>query len=225
MLESNGTRRAPRQRLSAQQVALEELRDSIQMGELAPGEQIMQEAVAASYGVSRAPLREALKILEGEGIVQYSAHRGYQVAVLSAEEIQETYRVRDLLEDEAIRRAIPLLDETDFARLTEANARLNAAYGAGDLRGILTENREFHFTLFARGSTGRLLNLIRICWDSVQSYRSGYFKVPSYHDLQIAEHQGIIEAARAGDVDRVLELSRLHRQHAVEAITGGDAAH
>ena len=87
---------------TAQEAVLAELRRAIAAGELRPGEQVLQDALAERFGVSRVPLREALKILEGEGQVTYRPHRGYFVAELDLDDLREVYRIRDLLETEAI---------------------------------------------------------------------------------------------------------------------------
>ncbi len=87
---------------TAQEAVLVELRKEIASGALRPGEQVLQEAIADRLGVSRVPLREALKILEGEGQVVYHPHRGYFVAELSVADLVEVYRIRDLLEAEAV---------------------------------------------------------------------------------------------------------------------------
>ena len=81
---------------------LTEVRSLIATGRMRPGEQIVQEALALELGVSRVPLREALKILEGEGQVTYVAHRGYFVALLSLADLLEVYRMREILEAEAV---------------------------------------------------------------------------------------------------------------------------
>jgi DNA-binding GntR family transcriptional regulator len=212
--------RPKRARLSAQQLALEELRELILIGELPPGAPIVQEAIAAQFGVSRVPVREALKILEGEGLVIYSPNHGYRVTRLTSEEIREIYRIRALLEDEATRRAVPALTEEDFALLEDANARLEAAYASQDLLTILVTNREFHDTIYARGGTPRLSKLIRVVWDAVEPYRTRYFQEANFHALQIDDHRGMIKAARDGDVEGMLRLAELHRSRAVEAMEG-----
>ena len=83
---------------TAQEAVLAEIRRLIVSGELAPGAPVRQEAVAERLGVSRVPVREALKVLEGEGHVVYAAHRGYVVAELSVDDLTEVYRLRELLE-------------------------------------------------------------------------------------------------------------------------------
>ena len=105
---------------TAQEFVLGELRRLIVTGELKAGEQIKQDALAESLGTSRVPLREALKILEGEGQVAYHPHRGYFVAELSAADLVEVYRIRQLLEDEAVATAIPRLSDGDVAALQQA---------------------------------------------------------------------------------------------------------
>jgi len=83
---------------TAQEAVLAELRRFITTGRLRPGQQIVQDALAVQLGVSRVPLREALKILEGEGQVTYVAHRGYFVTELSLSDLLEVYRIREILE-------------------------------------------------------------------------------------------------------------------------------
>jgi len=112
---------------TAQEAVLTELRRAIGSGELRPGEQVLQDALAERFGVSRVPLREALKILEGEGQVVYRPHRGYFVAELDVADLREVYRIRDLLESEAVRVAVPRLTPVDLAAMTSAAAAVDAA--------------------------------------------------------------------------------------------------
>lgn len=96
---------------------LDELRRMITSGELEGGRQVIQDSLAAKLGVSRVPLREALKVLEGEGHVVYRPHRGYFVTELSVADLEEAYRIRALLEAEALAVAVPLLSDEDIERI------------------------------------------------------------------------------------------------------------
>jgi DNA-binding GntR family transcriptional regulator len=209
----------PRRPQTAQEFVLGELRRGIVSGELRPGEQIRQDALAERLGTSRVPLREALKILEGEGQVTYHPHRGYFVAELSSADLTEVYRIRELLEDEAVSTAIPLLTETDVAELTSAMEAIEVAASRGDIAGMTRANRQFHFLLIERASMPRLARLIRQLWDATDAYRSVYFaEAPNRQQVE-HEHRAIVEAVRERDIPRTIALLHTHRDHAVHHVS------
>ena len=137
---------------TSQEAVLAALRQAIVRGELRPGEQVRQEALADRFGVSRVPLREALKILEGEGSVRYVPHRGYFVAELSLSDLLEVYRIRQLLEAEAVRVGLPLMTDAQVDAFSAAVEGCEAAGRAGDLVAMTEANRALHFLLV--GSPG-----------------------------------------------------------------------
>ena len=108
--------------LTAQQAVLAELRRAMLAGELTPGSQIVQEAIAERLGVSRVPIREALRILEGEGQVIYVPHHGYSVAELNLDELLEIQRIRELLEPEVTRKTLRQLGDEDLARCVHSTS-------------------------------------------------------------------------------------------------------
>lgn len=200
---------------TAQEAVLTELRQLIVSGELAPGEQIVQETLATRFGVSRVPVREALKTLQGEGQVRYSPHHGYFVAKLELSELVEVYRIRELMETEAIQAAVPRLTQEDLTRLTEAVADMAAASAAGDIGAMTEANRLFHFTLFEASGLPRFVRIVRQMWDSSDPYRSIYFGEPAHRALVDEEHRQIVDAARDKDSDRLVQLMNRHRANAV----------
>lgn len=209
----------PRRPPTAQEFALAELRGMIVRGELRAGEQIKQDALAEQLGTSRVPLREALKILEGEGQVSYQPHRGYFVAELSAADLVEVYRIRQLLEDEAVATAIPLLTDADVDALAAAMSDVETAGEAGDIPGITAANRRFHFMLIEHANLPRLTRLIRQLWDATDAYRSVYFAERA-NRLQVeSEHRHIMEAIRERDIPRTIALLNTHRDHAVARVS------
>ena len=209
----------PRRPQTAQEFVLGELRRGIVSGELRPGEQIRQDALAERLGTSRVPLREALKILEGEGQVTYHPHRGYFVAELSSADLTEVYRIRELLEDEAVSTAIPLLRDEDVAELAAAMTAIEVAAASGDIAGMTRANRQFHFLLIERASMPRLARLIRQLWDATDAYRSVYF-AEEHNRLQVEhEHRAIVEAVRERDIPRTIALLHTHRDHAVHRVS------
>jgi len=206
-----GFRRPP----TAQEAVLEELRVAIVSGELRPGEQVLQDALAERFGVSRVPLREALKILEGEGQVVYRPHRGYFVAELDLDDLREVYRIRDLLESEAVRVAVPQIGTDELTALQGALEDVERASAAGDLVAMAAANRRFHFGLLAAAKMPRLLRLVRVLWDATDVYRSLYYADDSHRQVVHDEHRLVLDAVRLGDQERAVELLRQHRERAV----------
>ncbi len=203
---------------TAQEAVLTELRGWIATGRLQPGEQIVQDTLALELGVSRVPLREALKILEGEGQVSYVAHRGYFVTELSLSDLLEVYRIRELLEAEAVRRGVPLLTTEDVARLEEAADDVRRAAAAFDIPAMSTTNRRFHFALISACAMPRLIRVLHVLWDSTEVYRSVYFTDDTNKDRVLDEHDELVAAVRAGDVEAALDVLSRHRQNAIAAL-------
>lgn len=204
---------------TAQEAVLRELRSDIVHGLLAPGSQVVQESLAQRYGVSRVPLREALKILEGEGLVTYHPHRGYFVMELSAEDLLEVYRLRSILEAEALRAAVPALTDDDLTRLGELLAAVEAASGQADLTSLTLANRAFHFAIFERSGRPRLVRLLQQLWDATDVYRAIYFRSESNRARIEEEHRQILAALDARDAEAAVAAHEGHRDHSVTALT------
>ncbi|GAA2063344.1 GntR family transcriptional regulator [Catenulispora yoronensis] len=205
---------------TAQQFVLAEVRRAITSGELRPGAPIRQEALAERLEVSRVPLREALKTLQGEGLVVYLAHRGYRVAELSMADLREVYRLRELLEAEAVRAAVPLLDEKTFAELEAAQAVVERAAEDGSIEEMARANRRFHFALFEAAAMPRLVRIIGTLWDSTDAYRSLYYTGEENRRHVVAEHRAALAALRASDPEGAVRWFDRHRAAAVEVLAG-----
>ena len=200
---------------TAQEAVLVALRQAIVSGELKPGEQVRQEALAERFGVSRVPLREALKILEGEGSVAYLPRRGYFVAELSLADLLEVYRIRELLEAEAVRVGLDRLTSSDLAALDDAVEACERAGRESDLGTMTEQNRRLHFIVIAAAGMPRLERQIRILWDATDVYRSVYYSSPQNREAVEQEHRAILDAVRARDVETTIALLDEHRAHAV----------
>ncbi len=203
---------------TAQIAVLRELRRAICHGDIAPGAPIPQEAIAEQFGVSRVPIREALKILEGEGHVTYEPHHGYTVTQLKVSELLEIYRIRELLEEYAVRLAVPQLTAETFTQLDRLLTEMDDAAVAGDIAALTDANRDFHFTIIAASRQAHLTKIIRQLWDSSDPYRSVYFKGDHNRALVQREHRAIVSAAASRDTERLLALLNEHRDHARAAL-------
>src|SRR3954470_5270331 len=203
---------------TAQEAVLTELRRAIAAGELAPGEQVLQDALADRFGVSRVPLREALKILEGEGQVTYRPHRGYFIAELDLEDLREVYRIRDLLESEAVVAAVARLTEDELDSLAQALDDIDEAAATDDISGMARANRRFHLRIVEAAGMPRLSRLVRILWDATDVYRARYYADAAHRSDVHAEHAAIMKALRDRDVGAAETLLREHRDHAVRTL-------
>lgn len=203
---------------TAQEAVLAELRSLIATGRMRPGERIVQESLADQLGVSRVPLREALRILEGEGQVTYLAHRGYFVALLSLSDLLEVYRIREILEPEAVRIAVPLMAEEDLARFVAAANDVARAARVGDISAMTRANRRFHFTLIEACALPRLIRIIGQLWDATEVYRAVYYTREQNRAQVHHEHTALVRAVRAGDLEATLVMLDVHRRHAVAAL-------
>ena len=203
---------------TAQEAVLAELRRLITAGLLRPGQQIVQDALAVQFGVSRVPLREALKILEGEGQVTYVAHRGYFVTELSLSDLIEVYRIREILEAEAVSIAVPQMTAEDIHRLEEAERDVRAAADIADVVAMTSANRRLHFAILDACALPRLVWLIRLLWDATEVYRSVYYNEAHNREMVDSEHRALVAAVKAGDATAALVVLTEHREHAIEAL-------
>ncbi|MBS1675859.1 MAG: GntR family transcriptional regulator [Actinobacteria bacterium] len=197
------------------QHAVEGLRRALTSGELSPGDKIRQEEIADSLGVSLSPVREALAVLEQEGQVTYLPRRGYFVTELDADDLREIYALRALLEERAARRALPLLDEDALERVTIAARDCTRAVDDGDVVAELEANRRFHFGLLESPGQNHTLRVIRLLWDSTETYRAMYYNAPEARREAIAAHDRIMDAARAHDAGRLTAELDAHRTEAL----------
>jgi len=203
---------------TAQEAVLAELRRLITAGLLRPGQQIVQDALAVQFGVSRVPLREALKILEGEGQVTYVAHRGYFVTELSLSDLIEVYRIREILEAEAVSIAVPQMTAEDIHRLEGAERDVRAAADIADVVAMTSANRRLHFAILDACALPRLVWLIRLLWDATEVYRSVYYNEAHNREMVDSEHRALVAAVKAGDATAALMVLTEHREHAIEAL-------
>lgn len=191
------------------------LRSEIFSGFLAPGQRLRQEEIAHRLGVSTTPVREALRILQAEGVVQLDPHRGVQIFEPTPEDLTDIYDIRGVLEVLAIAGAVSRIDNVTFAKLGEL---IDAMDSVQDPSEWLKLNRAFHFMIYEASGRTRLLELI----SNLEILSSGYVRmiVPSTMDSGRArlQHQLILDACQAGDVPGAQQATRDHLNSTVEAI-------
>lgn len=203
---------------TAQAWVLEELRRRIVSRELRPGDQILADAVAEELGISRVPVREALRILEGEGQVEHRPHRGYFVTELRLTDLEELYRIRHLLEADALRQTVPLLADEDFSEMDAALAELERAHESGDISAHVAANRRFHWAFLRPLELPRLRRLIQVHYDSCDAYGALYYNVPTNRERSRGEHLKLRAAGEDRDPAQVIEVLEAHRANVIQAL-------
>ncbi len=203
---------------TAAQHALQSLRLLIVSGALRPGERVNQDVLAGQVGLSVAPVREALRALEQEGQVTYRPRRGYFVTELKMEDLEEIYALRELLEQRAVHKALPGLGDRELQSIAAAARECEVAAEAGDVARELQANRAFHLQLLDSESHPHLMRVIRLLWDSTEAYRALYYNSPAERRVANDAHSRILQAARAGELDRLLAEMGAHRQRALQVL-------
>lgn len=203
----------PRQSLSS--AVAERLRDKIVRGELQEGEQLRQDAIAAEFGVSRIPVREALRLLEAEGLIKIVAHRGAVVSALSPDEIEELFEIRALLECEVLRLSIPSLTESDFQKSEAVQTAFEKALkNEEDVRVWGKLNSQFHATLYCRANRPHFLNLIQMINNNGDRYTRLQLYLMRGFERASEEHRRLLELCRTRDIPGACRLLEQHIKNA-----------
>lgn len=186
-----------------------ELRDAILAGDYAPGVRIRQEDLAGRHGASRVPAREALRMLEAEGLVTLVANTGAWVSRLNATECDEMYRIRERLEPLLLSYSIPTLPTADVDRLDEL---ATAMQQSTDVEQFLLLDREFHFTSYSAAETSVLGDTVLQLWNRTQHYRRAFTRVfrSEGDDSVHHDHHLLVHAIRRRDGDEAERVLASH---------------
>jgi DNA-binding GntR family transcriptional regulator len=188
---------------------------------LLPGEKIRQVELAERIGVSRSPLREALRILESEGVVSYETNRGYVVARLDDNDLAQIYRMRAMLEDELLR-TVRRPDDGVLSDLKNLNEKMIVAIDERNVAEVLRYNREFHFTIFDLSPLNQFRREIHRLWQMSEGYSAAWWwRQPEARTRINTEHKAIISSLRRFDLDRLVGVCAEHRVGGLErSVTG-----
>jgi DNA-binding GntR family transcriptional regulator len=194
------------------ELAVRRLRSEILGGRTDPGERLVEEQLTRRLGISRAPLREALRLLAEQGLVEHVPRRGSRVVTLSDRDVQELYAVRDVLERYAVTAALPVA-EAELGELRAALDAMRLAAGAGDRLATADTHRRFHVALVALAGNRHLTSLYESILVKVQLYMA----VNLRREAELAQpsdgvyrHERLLAAVAAGDGDEVLAVLAGH---------------
>ena len=194
-----------------------EVRRRIVSGELAAATPLRQEKLAAELGVSRVPLRVAIRQLEAEGLVVSELHKGTVVSSLSPAEVEELFEIRLQLEPWLFGLAIPLLTESHF-RCAEAVIAEASATNAVDTWGEL--NWRFHQTLYEASDRRIALRLLKTVHDNANRYINLQLAVAADVEKELVDHRRLVAFARLRNVEGGVALLREHIGRVAQSLTG-----
>ena len=169
-----------------------QLREEILNGTIAPGERLVQEEIAVRLGASRQPVRDALRLLEGDGLVTLKANAGAWVSKLSEAECDEAYLVRERLEPLLLSKSIPNLSDSQIDRLSELVREIEHTR---DIESFLRLDREFHLLSYGGAENGMLKEFVERIWNTTQHYRRAFATLTDIGHSEIThiEHKLILD--------------------------------
>jgi DNA-binding GntR family transcriptional regulator len=191
------------------------LRAAILTGRLPGGTPLRQEDLAAAFGVSRMPVREALRQLEAQALLDFVPHKGAVVTEISAADAADTYAIRMALEPAALTLSIPNLTEVEFTRATELLQDMDVEADPARMGEL---NRRFHMTLYEAAPHPKLLALTEAQLASFDRYLRFHLAAKGREHLSQDEHRAMLAAARARDCPRATEILRTHLTTAAATI-------
>jgi DNA-binding GntR family transcriptional regulator len=198
------------------ELALQVLRDRIRTGELEPGRRLRLKDLTQELGMSPTPIREALRLLQADGIVDYRPHQGIVVAELSLDEIDGVLRLRRLLEPYAVELAVPNLTPVRSRELERLHAKLLAAVASGRGTAVTDANVAWHWAIYEAAGSAHLKEFIRRLWDAYP-WRT-MWALPGRSEQSAVEHQAVMDAIGAGDAKLAAERLAAHLTSGEESL-------
>jgi DNA-binding GntR family transcriptional regulator len=194
---------------------LERLRGLILTGEYGPEERLIEEQLAQRLGVSRTPVRQALTMLEAEGLVEIAPNRGATVCSFSIEDVWDIYDLRAVLEGHAARRATGRIEGGELERMRKLAREMEGLAGRFDdheeeIRVLVALNQEFHGTIVEASRNRRLQRLINRTVEIPLMFKAFFWYTPHERAISNQYHRRILEALEKGDADRAENIMREH---------------
>lgn len=187
------------------------LREGIVSGEFPPGEKLIEEELSSILGVSRTPIRQALHILELEGLVELVPRRGAFVAQLGQTDAEELYEILGMIESFAVRQLVAN-EETELTPLEEILSYTAEQIGKGNLQRIIQANLNFHYKLVETGGNQRLVMIYKTAQNATRLYQSIGLSSQRDWTESLADHRQIVAAIRRSDTETACQLCMEHNR-------------
>ena len=204
--------------LPLRDVVFATLREAILRGELKPGERLMELQLAAKLGVSRTPIREAIRMLQQEGLAVTIPRKGAQVAAMTEKDMEDALQIREALESLAVSLACDHITKEQIAGLEGNMAAFEAAVKANDLVRMAQADIEFHDTIYQAAWNPKLMVILNHLRENVYRYRVEYLKDGKSHARLIDEHKQIVLGLKRREKEYAVEMMEQHLRNQSAAV-------
>ena len=204
--------------LPLRDVVFNTLRRAILRGELKPGERLMEIQLANKLGVSRTPIREAIRKLELEGLVLMIPRKGAEVAEITEKNLRDVLEVRCALEELAVQLACDRMDEEGIKKLKEAAEKFREVLDSDDITQIAQADVLFHDIIYTATDNDRLIQLLNNLREQMYRYRIEYLKKRKSYPQLLEEHQAVIDAIAGKDKQKATEITGRHISNQVDTV-------
>lgn len=188
----------------------ETIRDYILKGTLKPGERLTEPSLSKLLGISRTPIREALRLLEIEGFVELIPRRGAVVTTITDKDVDEIFELKIKLESLAARNASKYLNKSDIEKLKSINAKISSLIGTNNVSQLIKLNSEFHEAFLSKCDNGRLMKFLESLSLQFKMATAYSFSVTGRIKKVLEEHEMLIDAFEAFDEDKIEMLVEMH---------------
>jgi len=196
------------------EIVFETLREAIINATLKPGERLMEIQLAEEMGVSRTPVREAIRKLELEGFVVMIPRKGAYVAGISMKDIADVFEIRTAMEGLAAGLAAERITEEELEQLERILVKIGECVKDNNLEKLIEVDTEFHDTLFKASRNERLVQIVSHLREQIQRFRTASLSTPGRMKYALEEHKKIVEAVSERNVELAQALAREHIENA-----------
>lgn len=204
--------------LPLRDVVFNTLREAILKGDLKPGERLMELQLASKLGVSRTPIREAIRMLEQEGLAVTMPRRGAEVAKMTLKDMEDVLEIRDALDELAVRLACDRITGEQLKQLVEVKEAFETSTKSGDVKKIADSDVRFHDIIYEATGNPKLVTMLNNLREQVYRYRVECIKDPQNYPTLIAEHEAIVEGVKNRDAASATRAMHAHVENQALAV-------
>lgn len=204
--------------LPLRDVVFKTLREAILRGDLKPGERLMELQLASKLGVSRTPIREAIRMLEQEGLAVTIPRKGAEVAKMTLKDMEDVLEVREALDELAVQIACEKITDEQLEKLRRVKEEFELCTKGKDVKKIAEADVNFHDVIYEAADNPKLVSILNNLREQVYRYRVEYVKNPENYPILIREHEKIWEGLMARDKERATHAMHEHVENQAVAV-------